>query len=61
MASNYTAAAWDTNSNDQLTNAQVTASVYVSALMPTLQVVARGTDLGTSTASYYGLSVLGGE
>jgi hypothetical protein len=61
MSSSLTAAAWDTNTNDVLTNAQVTMGEYVATVMPTLQLIARGSNLNTTDPSYYGLSVLGGE
>jgi hypothetical protein len=45
---------WDTN--ESLTNAQVSAGMYVSVVQGA-QLIARGKNLGTSTPSYYGLSV----
>ncbi len=47
---------WD--QNESLTNAQVSAGMVPNAAV---QVIARGTNLGTSTPSYYGLSVSPGE
>lgn len=45
---------WDTT--QKLTNAQVSAGMYVSVVQGA-QLIARGTNLGTSSPSYYGLSV----
>lgn len=55
VGSTVTAQIWD--ANESLTNAQVSAGLYLTTPMPTLQLIARGTGLGTSTPSYYGLSV----
>lgn len=54
---NITAQIWD--GNESLTNAQVSTGMYLTTPMPAVQVIARGTGLGTLAPSYYGLSVTG--
>jgi hypothetical protein len=50
-----TAQVWD--ANESPANAQVSAGLYLTTPMPAVQVIARGTGLGTATPNYYGLSV----
>lgn len=53
-----TAQTWDTN--ESLTNAQVSAGMYLSSSLG-MQLFARGTSLSSTQPSYYGLSVTPSE